>query len=86
MPNGIQKQPKGRKKIHSLLSISKHHTLGRVMNTNFKYLKTQDVLNTHHPSPHNSSLQFGKTESAILSCPWLLQELTPEGHSEHILI
>lgn len=31
---------RGEKKIHSLLNIPKHHTLGRVVNINFKYLET----------------------------------------------
>ena len=48
MPSRIQKLPKGRKRIHSLLSISKHYTLERVANINFKYVETQGVLNKDH--------------------------------------
>lgn len=69
---------RGEKEIHSLLSIPKHSTLGRVVNINAKYLETPGLLNTdHHP---NSLLQSGKTEAAILNSPQLLQNLTPEGH------
>lgn len=75
---------KGKKEIHSLLSIPKHHTLGRVVNSNFKYLETQGLLNTDQPPSLCS--QSGKTESAILNGPKLLQDLTPEGHSECCLI
>lgn len=43
----FRKLSKGRKKdIHSLLSIPKHYTLGRVVNVGFKYLETQGMLNT----------------------------------------
>lgn len=41
---------RGEKEIHSLLSIPKHYTLGRVGNINIKYLETQGLLNTdYHP-------------------------------------
>lgn len=44
---------RGEKETHSLLSIPKHYTLGKVVNINFKYLETQNVLNTdHHPHLH----------------------------------
>lgn len=76
----------GEKEIHSLLSIPKHYTLGIVVDINFKYLETQSMLNTDGSPPPTSVLQFGKTESAILNCPQLLQYLTPEGYSERNLI
>lgn len=62
----FRRLPKGRKKeIHSLLSIPKHDSLGRLVNINFKYLETQGMLNTNHPPPLHS--QLGKTESANLN-------------------
>lgn len=78
--NGLR----GEKKIHSLLNIPKHYTLGRVVNINFKYLETSGCVEYRSPPP--SILQFRKTESAILDCPKLLQDLTPEGRSESNLI
>lgn len=55
----FRKLSKGRKKeIHSLLSIPKHYTLGRVVNVSFKYLETQGMLNIDHPLP--SILSLGK--------------------------
>lgn len=70
---------RGEKEIHSLLSIPKHYTLGRVVNINIKYLQTQCVLNTDHHPP-TPFLHSGKTESVIFNSPQLLQDLTPGGH------
>jgi beta-galactosidase GanA len=67
------------------LFVVKHpYALGRVVNMNFKYLETSGCPEYRYlPFP---ILQFGKTESAILNCCRYLQNLTPEGHSEHNLI
>lgn len=41
----FRKLSKGRKnEIHLLLNISKHYTLGREVNINFKYLETSGCV------------------------------------------
>ena len=47
----FRRLPKGRKKkIHSLLSIPKHNTLGRLVNISFKYLETQGYVEYRSPA------------------------------------
>lgn len=62
----FRKLSKGRKKeIHSLLSIPKHYTLGRVVNVSFKYLETQGMLNTDRS--FTSQLSDTACDSSLLT-------------------
>lgn len=68
-----------KKKIHSLLSIPKHDTLGRLVNINFKYLETQGYVEYRSPaSPPFSAWEKLSQQSSMPQTAGF----NPEGHLE----